>query len=147
MSQAGTPDPVILRAMPRERRYYCVYIMGSLSGTLYVGFSGNLQKRVFEHKFHRRDGFTAKYSVERLLYCASFDDVHKAIAREKQLKGWSRKKKIALIELRNPHWIDLASEWYPWMERREGRDASTPEVRPPDDPPPLSMTGAKIRNS
>ena len=123
--------------MPRERRYYSVYIMGSLSGTLYVGFSGNLHKRVFEHKFHRRDGFTAKYGVERLLYCASFDGVHKAIAREKQLKGWSRKKKIALIELRNPHWVDLASEWYPWMEQSEGRDASTP----------LSMTGAKIRNS
>ena len=113
--------------MHRERRYYCVYIMGSLSGTLYVGFTGNLHKRVFEHKFHLTEGFTAKYDAERLLYFASFDDVHKAIAREKQLKGWSRRKKIALIEARNPHWLDLAREWYPWMESSEGRDASTTE--------------------
>ena len=100
----------------RERRSYCVYIMGSLLGTLYVGFIGNLHKRVFEHKFHQREGFTNRCDVERLLYWASFDDVlHKAIAREKQLKGWSRAKKIVLIELRNPQWLDLAKDWYPWM--------------------------------
>jgi putative endonuclease len=110
---------------------------------LYVGFSGNLHKRVFEHKFHLIEGFTEKYGVERLLYWASYDDVHKAIAREKQLKGWSRKKRIGLIESRNPHWVDLAREWYPWMEPREGRDASTPETRPTDGPPPLSMTGVR----
>lgn len=131
----------MLRTMPRDRPYYCVYIMGSLTGTLYVGFSGNLHKRIFEHKFHHREGFTPKYEVERLLYFASYDDVHKAIVREKQLKGWSRKKKIALIESRNPHWLDLARGWYPWMESRKGRDASTPKARPSDDPPTLSMTG------
>ena len=129
---------------PQERRSYCVYIMGSLSGTLYIGFTGNLHKRVFEHKFHQMEGFTNKYDVERLLYWASYDDVHTAIAREKQLKGWSRRKKIALIESRNPHWIDLASEWYPWMKSSDGaRDASTAEDRPCDDPPPLSMTNDK----
>jgi len=136
----------ILRSM-RDRRYYSVYVMGSLSGTLHVGFSGNLHKRVFEHKFHLREGFTDKYRVERLLYWASYDDVHKAIAREKQLKGWSRKKKIALIESRNPHWVDLAREWYPWMERRGGRDASTSEARPADGPPALSMTGTRGNKS
>jgi putative endonuclease len=124
----------------RERRSYCVYIMGSLSGTLYVGFTGNLHKRIFEHKFHQMEGFTKKYEVERLLYWASFDDVHKAIAREKQLKGWSRVKKITLIESRNPYWLDLAREWYPWMNCGGARDASTPEDRPADAPPPLSMT-------
>jgi putative endonuclease len=103
--------------MPRERRTYSVYIMASLTGTLYVGFSGNLHQRIFQHKFHELEGFTSKYDVERLLYWASFDDVHKAIAREKQLKGWSRAKKIALIEARNPHWLDLAAEWYPWMKK------------------------------
>jgi putative endonuclease len=133
--------------MARDRRYYCVYIMSSLSGTLYVGFTRNLHKRVFEHKFHLREGFTAKYEAERLLYWASYDDVHKAIAREKQLKGWSRKKKIALIESRNPHWVDLAKEWYPWMEPSDARDASTPEARPADGPPPLSMTGIKTNMS
>ena len=111
--------------MARDRRYCCVYIMGSLSGTLYIGFSGNLHKRVFQHKFHHFEGFTDKHDVTRLLYWESYDDVHKALARETQLKGWSRAKKIALIVRRNPHWIDLASEWYPWMKCAEGRDAST----------------------
>jgi putative endonuclease len=92
-----------------------MYIMGSLSGTLYIGMTGNLHKRVFEHKFHRVEGFTDKYQVERLLYWESFDDVQKAINREKQLKGWSRSKKIALIESLNSHWLDLAREWFPWM--------------------------------
>ncbi len=126
----------------RERRSYCVYITGSLSGTLYVGVTGNLHNRAFEHKFHRREGFTHKYDVERLLYWESYDDVHKAIAREKQLKGWCRKKKIALIESVNPHWLDLAKDWYPWMkESGAGRDTSTPPVRSQaTGQPPLSMT-------
>jgi putative endonuclease len=101
---------------PREPRTYCVYIMGSHSGTLYIGVTGNLHKRVFEHKFHLKEGFTSKHNAERLLYWASLDDVHKALAREKQFKGWSRAKKIALIEARNPHWLDLAKDWYPWMK-------------------------------
>ena len=101
----------------RDPRYYCVYIMGSLTGTLYIGVSGNLHKRVFQHKFHHYEGFTSRYEVVRLLYFESYDDVHKALAREKQLKGWSRAKKIVLFERRNPQWKDLASEWYPWMER------------------------------
>ena len=74
----------------RDRRYYCVYIMGSLTGTLYIGVSGNLHKRVFQHKFHHYEGFTARYEVVRLLYWESYDDVHRALGREKQLKGWAR---------------------------------------------------------
>jgi putative endonuclease len=108
----------------RDPRYYCVYIMASLTGTLYIGVSGNLHKRVFQHKFHHYEGFTARYEVVRLLYFESYDDIHKALTREKQLKGWSRAKKIVLFERRNPK--DLASEWYPWMQPAEGRDASTP---------------------
>ena len=132
--------------MTRERRSYCVYIMGSLSGTLYIGFTGNLHKRVFQHKFHQMEGFTNRYEVERLLYWASYDDVHKAIGREKQLKGWSRAKKIAMIELGNPHWLDLAKDWYPWMQSGDAsRDASTMEDRLVADPPPLSMTDWKVR--
>jgi putative endonuclease len=131
---------------PRERRSYCVDIMGSLSGTLYIGFTGNLHKRVFQHKFHQMEGFTNKYDVERLVYWASYHDVHLAIAREKELKGWSRAKKVALIELRNPHWLDLAKEWHPWMESSSaGRDASTPKDGPSDLPFPLSMTDWKGR--
>jgi len=109
----------------RERRSYYVYIMGSLSGTLYIGFIGNLHKRVFQHKFHQIEGFTNKYDVERLLHWASYDDVHKALAREKQLKGWSRAKKIALIESRNPHWLDLAKEWYAWMKSNDAGKAAS----------------------
>ena len=115
--------------MPTDRKKYCAYIMGSLSGTLYIGVTGNLHKRVFEHKFHCIAGFTSKYHVERLLYWESFDDVHRAIAREKQLKGWRRSKKIALIESVNPHWLDLAREWYPWMtSSSERRDPQTAAV-------------------
>ena len=112
---------------PIPRKSYCVYIMGSLSGTLYVGMTGNLQKRVFQHKFHRFEGFTDKHEVIRLLYWESSDDVARAINREKQLKGWKRTKKVVLIESLNPQWLDLARDWYPWMtEPSEGRDASTP---------------------
>jgi putative endonuclease len=99
--------------------------MASFSGTLCIGISGNLHRCVFQHKFHHFEGFTKKYDVARLLYWEPYDDVHKALAREKQLKGWRREKKIALIVRRNPHWVDLASEWYPWMKPEEGRDAST----------------------
>jgi putative endonuclease len=116
-SRSSAAEASLPLTMTRERRSYCVYIMGSLSGTLYIGFSGNLHRRVFQHKFHQMEGFTNRYDVERLLYWASFDDVHKAIGREKQLKGWSRKKKIALIESRNPDWLDLAKDWYPWMKK------------------------------
>ncbi|MGD0792715.1 MAG: GIY-YIG nuclease family protein [Terriglobales bacterium] len=114
--------------MSRERKSYCVYIMGSLSGTLYIGMTGNLHRRVFEHKFHRIEGFTDKYRVGRLLYWESFDEVQPAINREKQLKGWRRSKKITLMEFVNPHWLDLARDWYPWMENSEGsRGPSTPQ--------------------
>jgi putative endonuclease len=121
----------LLSLMPCERKTYYVYIMGSLSGTLYIGMTSKLSARVFEHKFHRVEGFTDKYRVERLLYWESFDDVHRAINREKQLKGWRRSKKIALIEFRNPQWLDLAREWYPWMTcPSEGRGPSTPQPDP-----------------
>lgn len=95
----------------REYRFY-TYILGSLSGTLYVGMTNNLIRRVWQHKQHELAGFTAKYGVDRLLYFESFDDVRKAIGREKQLKGWRREKKIALIAVQNPKWVDMSREWY-----------------------------------
>ena len=137
--------PITLMRPQRERRSYYVYIMASLSGTLYIGMTGNLEKRAFEHKFHRITGFTNDYGVDRLLYWESYDDVHKAIGREKQLKGWRREKKIALIESMNPQWLDLSREWYPSMkECEEGRGTSTTKVRSQATAlPPLSMTGSK----
>ncbi len=83
---------------------------------------------------HRIECFTDDYEVERLLYWESYDDVHKAIGREKQLKGWRREKKTVLIESMNPQWLDLSKEWYPSMkECEEGRGTSTPEERSQSD--------------
>jgi putative endonuclease len=132
----------------RTRRTYCVYIIGSISGTLYIGMTGNLHKRAFEHKFHRIQGFTDNYGVERLFCWESYDDLHKAIGRENQLQGWRRQKKVVLIELMNPQWLDLSKEWYPWMkECGEGRGASTAGDRSQAaDLPPLSMTGVRNRD-
>src|SRR5258708_37731241 len=104
---AAVVEGPLLPLMPGERRTYCMYIMGSLSGTLYIGMTGNLHKRVFEHKFHRIEGFTDQYQVWRPLYWESFDDGHKAINVEKELKGWRRSDKIALSEAVNPHWLDF----------------------------------------
>jgi len=95
----------------REYRFY-TYFLGSISGTLYIGMTNNLEKRVWQHKHHEFPGFTSKYGVDRLLYFESFDDVRNAINRENQLKGWTRAKKIALLESANPKWEDLSREWY-----------------------------------
>jgi putative endonuclease len=91
---------------------YFTYIMASRSHTLYVGVTGNLHKRVFEHKWKEHEGFTARYNCDRLVWFERYQDVQKAIAREKELKGWRRSKKIALIESANPVWIDLSRDWY-----------------------------------
>ena len=99
--------------MPFQREHsYAVYILGSISGTLYIGVTNNLKFRVSQHKDHSFGGFTAKYEVDRLLYFEIFREVTDAIKREKQLKGWRREKKIALIEKDNPQWKDLSREWF-----------------------------------
>ena len=81
-----------------------VYIMASRSGTLYIGITSELDVRVRQHKSLEIEGFAGKYKCTRLVYFESFDNVLKAISREKQLKGWRRSKKIALIEEVNPRW-------------------------------------------
>lgn len=100
-------------------KIYYVYILGSLSGTLYIGITNDLHRRVFEHKQGKVDGFTKQYGVDCLLYWESYDDVLKAIAKERQLKGWRPEKKVALFERVNPSWKDLAKDWY------DGRGPST----------------------
>jgi putative endonuclease len=87
---------------------YFVYIMASASQTLYVGVTNDLPRRVFEHKHKLLTGFTAKYNIDRLVYVEQFGDVRLAIAREKQIKGWIRSKKIVLVESVNPGWADLS---------------------------------------
>jgi putative endonuclease len=86
--------------------------MASRSRTLYIGVTGDLQKRVFEHKWKEHDGFTAHYNYDRLVGFERHQDVQRAIAREEELKGWRRAKKIALIESANAAWVDLSHDWY-----------------------------------
>ncbi len=93
------------------KRYF-VYIMSSLTGTLYTGMTNNLERRVFEHKQKSFPGFSTKYNVTRLAYYEETDDVQAAIAREKEIKGWRRSKKIDLIKRVNPKWEDLAADWF-----------------------------------
>ncbi len=90
---------------------FWVYIMASKSGTLYIGITNDIEVRVAQHKSGEFEGFSSKYHCDRLVYCEKFDNVLKAISREKQLKGWRRSKKIALIESLNPRWEDLAEHW------------------------------------
>lgn len=94
----------------REHKYF-VYIVCSNSGTLYIGMTNSIYRRAIQHKRGEIEGFAAKYNCNRLVYYESFQDVCNAIDREKQLKRWVRRKKIALIESRNPRWEDLAEHW------------------------------------
>ena len=89
------------------KRYY-VYIMASRSRVLYTGMTNDLERRVLEHKSGLTKGFTKQYRVARLVYFEEHTDVRDAIAREKQIKGWLRSKKVALIEAANPSWNDLS---------------------------------------
>ena len=98
-------------------RTYYVYIMASRSRVLYTGVTNDLARRVDEHKLSLTPGFTSRYHVTRLVHFEEFGDVRDAIAREKQLKGWLRARKMRLIEQKNPSWEDLAD---PSHLRRSG---------------------------
>src|SRR5690242_6789045 len=98
-----------VRAQKAQRCYF-VYLLESLSGTLYVGLTDNLWKRVQEHKDGVFDGFTRKYKINRLMYFETFTDSTTAANREQQIKKWRREKKIALFATSNPQWRDLTHE-------------------------------------
>jgi putative endonuclease len=91
---------------------YYVYIMTNKSRTLYTGVTNRLVRRVAQHKRKLVPGFTSQYNLTRLVYFEVFRDIRHAIQREKQIKGWVRKKKIALIIAKNPAWRDLSADWY-----------------------------------
>jgi putative endonuclease len=93
-------------------RVYSTYIVASRSRTLYIGVTGDLQRRVFQHKWKEFEGFSARYNCDRLIWFEHYQEVGLAIARETQLKKWSRAKKIVLIERMNPGWADLSRNWY-----------------------------------
>ena len=98
--------------MYQEKLYY-VYILAShRNGTLYMGVTGDLIKRSWEHKNKIAEGFTEKYNIDKLVYYETTNDIKAALQREKQLKKWNRKWKMELIEKENPDWVDLAAEYY-----------------------------------
>ena len=93
--------------------HYYVYILTNWNNkVMYIGVTGNLIRRLYEHKNGVYEGFTKKYHVHKLVYYECTTDVNEAIAREKQLKGWRRAKKNDLIESANPAWQDLAGDWF-----------------------------------
>jgi putative endonuclease len=99
-----------LRVTPRYAMNYFVYILGNKSGTLYIGVTSDLERRLFEHKEGIRSDFAHRYRLTLLLYCETFSDPSEAIAREKRLKGWKRSKS------KNPRWEDMADA----MQLRKG---------------------------
>jgi putative endonuclease len=112
-SSAKADDPVSQRPAMSARSFY-VYILASrVGGTLYIGLTNDLIRRIAEHKSKPIESFTEKYGVARLVYFETFDDPANAIKREKRLKKWNRTWKIRLIEERNPNWDDL----YPGIAR------------------------------
>jgi putative endonuclease len=95
----------------REEKRYFVYIIASPSKTLYTGITNSIRRRVRAHKLKLTPGFAAKYNISRLVYFETFEDVRNAIEREKQIKAWTRVKRVSLIESVNPKWDDLSREW------------------------------------
>jgi putative endonuclease len=97
--------------LSKHKQYY-VYIMTNKSRTLYTGITNDLERRVYEHKNKLLKGFTKRYNITKLVYYEVTNDVHIAIEKEKQIKGWLRRKKIALIEAMNPQWADLSKNGF-----------------------------------
>ena len=91
---------------------YYVYIMPNKRSTLYTGITNDLEQRVYQHQNKQIEGFTKRYNITQLVYFESSDDVTAAIAREKQIKGLLRSKKIELIKTLNPQWKDLSEGWF-----------------------------------
>ncbi len=96
---------------------YFVYILASRSRNLYIGFTNDLNSRVYEHKTKATAGFTARYNIDRLVYFEEFSSTRQAIEREKELKKLRRELNVALIEENNPAWDDLSDGWYEGLER------------------------------
>jgi putative endonuclease len=94
------------------RKSYFVYIMSNRSKTLYTGITNSLMRRAAQHKRGEGSRFTSKYKLDRLVYYERYEDVHRAIGREKEIKGWLRIKKMALVVSVNPAWKHLSDGWY-----------------------------------
>jgi len=93
-----------------KKQYYVYILSNKRNGTLYIGITSNLKKRIYEHKEKLIEGFTKKYAVDKLVYYESTSDANRAILREKQMKKWKRSWKVKLIESINQKWKDLYNE-------------------------------------
>jgi len=96
----------------RNYQFYVYIISNKKNGTLYIGMTNNMERRMYQHKNGIIDGFSKKYDLKELVYCEFHQYVHDAIKREKQLKNWKRDWKISLIEENNNEWDDLAFDWF-----------------------------------
>jgi putative endonuclease len=132
-------------------RTFCVYILASRSRNLYIGVTNNLERRLIEHRDGLVPGFTRRYRIFRLVYYEVFGDIRLAIAREKQIKGWRREKKLWLINHHNPRWDDLAErladkrlaektriQAAPCERRDAPAQIEKTKATTPDSPPPFA---------
>ena len=115
----------------RDHNYYVYILTNKHRTTLYIGVTNNLWLRINQHRRGEVKGFTQRYQLTRLVWFEHFCDINNAIAREKQLKGWLRAKKIALIEKRNPRWFDLSADWEQEPRIDEGWPSMEEMVRDP----------------
>jgi putative endonuclease len=93
------------------KKYHIYFLTNKNNIVLYIGVTSNLLKRIYQHKTKEYKGFTAKYNCDKLVYFEEYDDINSAIAREKQLKAGSRKRKNNIVNLENPNWDDLSEGW------------------------------------
>jgi putative endonuclease len=105
-------SPTQQKSMRKFQRCYFVYILASLHGTLYVGLTDDMRRRMIQHKSDAFDGFTGKYKIDRLMYLETFTESRVAAHREQQIKKFRREKKIALFAESNPEWKDLSPELF-----------------------------------
>ena len=99
-------------AHPSNRSFWVYILTNKRNGTLYVGVTNSLERRIWEHKTKAIEGFTKQYGLSRLVHFEQFRHITEAIAREKEIKGWLRKRKLGLIEADNPGWADLSANWF-----------------------------------
>ena len=90
------------------QKLFTVYILSSITKRLYTGNTSNFEQRIHQHRTKAFPGFTARYNIDRLVYFEQVEDWNSAATRERQIKGWSREKRVALIESMNPEWEDLS---------------------------------------
>jgi putative endonuclease len=120
---------VLLQGAAVKRSYF-VYIMSNSSKMLYTGVTNDVDARAFQHKSKLIPGFTRGYNLDKLVYFEVFGEIREAIRREKQIKGWLRCKKVALVESMNPSWRDLAEEHFKSAARFEVRTAKVDVAKP-----------------